>query len=131
MNKTNTVVYKSDLGKISLFFRQFAKIKTVCAVSIKFKAIGRERFETKAMRNRDAGDIYDESIGITFSGTRATEKLRKIAFKLEDKAEEYLNLYLLSMQHSRDLLAAADDLDKQIESGLKKKLIVSRNETVE
>jgi hypothetical protein len=128
--KTNSIVYNSDTAKVSLFFKQFAKLKTVCSVHIKVKHHGKHKLEAKARRN-SSEDKWIESIGIELSGKRAVEKLKKLAFEIEDKASVHFERYTGLMNISRDFLKAADSLESDMTKTLKASKLVSRDETPE
>ena len=126
--KTNSIVYNSDTSKVSLFFKQFAKLKTVCTVHIKIKHHGKHKLEAKAKRN-SAEDSWIETIGIDLSGRRAVEKLRKLAFDLENNASVHFERYTGLMEISRDFLKAAESLESDMAKSIKANKLVARDET--
>lgn len=125
-NVTNSITHESEGVRVSIFWTQFAKVKTVCSATIRYKGYGKVKFDRIARRNREAGDEYDERIGIEFSGRRAVESLKKKSIAIDKEADILFEKYHRMVKIGRALSNAAYDIEEKLNAGLSKNILVAR-----
>ena len=125
-NKTNNLVCDAGDVRVSIFWKVFSQVNTVCTATIRYKGIGKKAFYKVAKRNREAGDEYNEAIGIELSGRRVIKELKRKARSLDNQADKFLKEYFEYRKYSVSLSNAAYDLEEKLDKGLEKNTLVAR-----